>query len=86
MDTKWKVLTDTKSNYGISQADMYQMYAYQKKYNAANVTLIYPRTDKVENKTISYQSDDGVIVRICFADLYHLKESLMQIVDMCYEN
>lgn len=86
MDTKWKVLTDTKSNYGISQADMYQMYAYQKKYNAANVTLIYPMTDKVENKTISYQSDDGVIVRICFADLYHLKESLMQIVDMCYEN
>lgn len=30
MDTKWKVLSETKSNYGISQADMYQMYAYQK--------------------------------------------------------
>lgn len=31
MDTKWKVLSEEKANYGISQADMYQMYAYQKK-------------------------------------------------------
>ncbi|MEY8330768.1 hypothetical protein AALB81_15795 [Lachnospiraceae bacterium 48-33] len=30
MDTKWKVLSDAKPNYGISQADMYQMYTYQK--------------------------------------------------------
>lgn len=86
MDTKWKVLSDTKSNYGISQADMYQMYAYQKKYNSENVTLIYPMTDKVEDKSISYQSEDGVIVRICFVDLYHLKESLVEIVDVCYDD
>ncbi len=85
MDTKWKVLSDAKNNYGISQADMYQMYAYQKKYDATNVTLVYPMTDKVENKSISYQSEDGVIVRICFVDLYHLKESLTDIVDVCYE-
>lgn len=25
MDTKWKVLSEEKANYGISQADMYQM-------------------------------------------------------------
>lgn len=30
LDTKWKILSDLKQNYGISQADMYQMYAYQK--------------------------------------------------------
>ena len=32
MDTKWKLLAEGKANYGIAQADMYQMYAYQKKY------------------------------------------------------
>lgn len=30
MDTKWKVLSEEKANYGIFQADMYQIYAYQK--------------------------------------------------------
>ena len=38
-DTKWKLLADEKANYGISQGDMYQMYAYQKKYVAQNITL-----------------------------------------------
>ena len=27
LDTKWKLLSNQKSNYGISQSDMYQMYA-----------------------------------------------------------
>ena len=85
MDTKWKVLSDTKTNYGISQADMYQMYAYQKKYNAENITLIYPMTDKIENKNIYYQSEDGVIVRICFVDMYLIKDSLEKIVKLCKE-
>lgn len=56
MDTKWKVLSDAKANYGISQADMYQMYAYQKKYTSENVTLLYPLTEKVEqDKDIRYR-------------------------------
>lgn len=34
MDTKWKNLIDNeRKNYGMSQADMYQMYAYSKKYS-----------------------------------------------------
>lgn len=83
MDTKWKILTDGKANYGISQSDMYQMYAYQKKYKSENVTLIYPMTEKVENKFITYKSDDGVVVRICFVDLFHLKKSIEEIIDIC---
>ncbi len=70
MDTKWKILSEGKSNYGISQTDMYQMYAYQKKYGASNVTLLYPLTDKVSDKRIEYKSDDGVIVKVRFIDLY----------------
>lgn len=82
MDTKWKVLSDSKANYGISQADMYQMYAYQKKYSSENVTMIYPMTDKVENKEIQYQSKDGVNVKICFVDLYCINESLEKLIEV----
>ena len=82
MDTKWKVLSDSKANYGISQADMYHMYAYQKKYSSENVTMIYPMTDKVENKEIQYQSKDGVNVKICFVDLYCINESLEKLIEV----
>lgn len=82
IDTKWKVLSEAKSNYGISQADMYQMYAYQKKYNAKNVSLIYPCVEKISSdKVIEYQSKDGVIVKVKFVDLFDVKNSLSKIVD-----
>lgn len=71
MDTKWKLLADYQANYGISQADMYQMYAYQKKYNSVNVTLLYPQTDQlVSDEKIEYQSADGVIVQVGLIDLF----------------
>lgn len=80
MDTKWKVLSDAKANYGISQADMYQMYAYQKKYTSENVTLLYPLTENVEQKEpIEFLSHDGTIIKIRFVDLFDLKNSLENI-------
>ncbi len=48
-DTKWKMINQnlTSKNYNISQADMYQLYAYGKKYQAKNggvhLILIYPK-------------------------------------------
>ena len=82
MDTKWKVLSDTKPNYGISQADMYQMYAYQKKYGAKNVTLLYPKTEKVnEDAKIEYVSQDGVVVRVRFVDLFDVKASVGRVFE-----
>ena len=81
MDTKWKVLSDAKPNYGISQTDMYQMHAYQKKYTAENVTLLYPLTEKVEpSKDIRFVSHDGTEIKIRFVDLFDLKHSLESIV------
>lgn len=81
IDTKWKVLSDSKPNYGISQADMYQMYAYQKKYSAENVMLIYPNTKKIPaDKVIEFRSQDGVTVRARFVDLFDVQKSLTAIV------
>ena len=50
-DTKWKLIDqdDRANNYKIAQADVYQLFAYAKKYLAnqpiKKVMLIYPRTD-----------------------------------------
>lgn len=80
MDTKWKVLPGTGSGRGISQADMYQMYAYQKKYGAEDVTLLYPKTKTVSSAAeIQFESDDGVTVRACFVDLFDVQNSLSNI-------
>ncbi len=49
MDTKWKLLdgraVSTKQKYGISQTDMYQLFAYGQKYmdGKGNLALIYPK-------------------------------------------
>ena len=80
MDTKWKVLADSKANYGISQADMYQMYAYQNKYGSENVTLLYPLTEKVEHNNIEFHSNDGMLIKIRFIDLFDLRNSLSSII------
>ncbi|MEZ9067839.1 McrC family protein [Vibrio atlanticus] len=47
LDTKWKLINLTASNYGISQSDMYQMFAYGHKYlgGEGDLFLIYPAHD-----------------------------------------
>ncbi|EOB6677948.1 McrC family protein [Vibrio vulnificus] len=44
LDTKWKLLDLEAHNYGISQSDMYQMFAYGHKYlkGSGELYLIYP--------------------------------------------
>ena len=81
-DTKWKLLSSHTANLGISQADMYQMFAYQKKYNAKNITMLYPITDQTTSASdIQFDSGDGVIVRVRFIDLFDIKNSLINIVE-----
>ena len=81
MDTKWKLLNDAPPTYGVSQSDMYQMYAYQKKYKAENVTLIYPSTDAVpDSQEISFDSGDGVKVNVKFVDLFDVKTSIKNLL------
>lgn len=78
MDTKWKRLTDDPyANYGISQSDMYQMYAYAKKYETSEIYLLYPRNNEMEDRNdISFTSKDGVNVYIYFVDVTDIHGSL----------
>jgi len=47
LDTKWKQLNglNEAGNYGIDQSDLYQLYAYGKKYAATDLFLIYPANE-----------------------------------------
>lgn len=47
LDTKWKAIDghDRVGNYGIEQADLYQLYAYGKKYAADDLFLVYPANE-----------------------------------------
>ncbi len=56
VDTKWKLIDQfaEKKNYNISQADMYQLYAYGKKYTSDCIdpclVLLYPSNPNFSNK------------------------------------
>lgn len=84
LDTKWKLLNnDPSKNYGISQADMYQMYAYHKKYEKSGETdfvkhciLLYPSMGEDVHSCISFSASDGVNVSAFFIDLMNVEKSL----------
>jgi len=75
MDTKWKLLdaSDRRNKYGISQSDMYQLYAYGHKYLKNNehkeLMLIYPKTDKFKEPLSPFQYEDGLVLKVVPFDL-----------------
>ena len=83
LDTKWKMLSPQHQNYGISQADMYQMYVYHKKYKPEKVILLYPYNQSFNDSSqiMEYRADDadGVQVVASFFDLMDVPGSLARI-------
>ena len=78
MDAKWKSLINNEwKNYGISQGDMYQMYAYSKKYGTSEIWLLYPLNEEMRGHSdIVFESGDGTSVRLYFVDVAHIEDSL----------
>ncbi|MBR4032138.1 MAG: McrC family protein [Clostridia bacterium] len=78
LDTKWKKLTSNeRQNYGISQSDMYQMYAYSKKYNTSEICLLYPINAEMRDHTpIVFDSGDGTTVKVYFVDIANIEASI----------
>lgn len=83
LDTKWKMLSPQYQNYGISQADMYQMYVYHKKYKPEKVILLYPFNQAFDDssQTMEYHAEetDDVQVVASFFDLMDISGSLDRI-------
>ena len=89
LDTKWKRLSNKAANYGISQSDMYQMYAYAKKYNTSDVWLIYPSNDDVDPSVpLSFEAVKDEVkrvnVRVFFVDLSNYKNSIQSLYELIY--
>jgi 5-methylcytosine-specific restriction enzyme subunit McrC len=64
LDTKWKLLDSKLHNTNIAQADVYQMFAYAKKYLKSgygkDIVLVYPQQDNFsEALTHDYDLGDG---------------------------
>ena len=59
-DTKWKLLSKDKTHQGISQGDMYQLYAYGTKYKDCKyMYLIYPYDGfDIQNSYQYFENDD----------------------------
>lgn len=73
IDTKWKVLDDKEN---ISNSDIYQMYAYSKKYNAKKAILFYPSFhDKNNLNKLFEDDDDKSCLQTFFADLSKVIDS-----------
>ena len=81
LDTKWKNLIDNeRKNYGISQDDMYQMYAYSKKYGTSEIWLLYPENQAMRShEPIGFDSGDDTVVRLHFVDLERIEDSMQKL-------
>ena len=94
LDTKWKRInddtnpSDLKSD--ISQSDMYQMYAYAKKYRCSKLMLIYPKNEYFTEPFHYYLGDDKQFKDIhltCFPfDVADTAQSVKAITELLANN
>ena len=86
LDAKWKEIDGGGNDpkHGISQGDIYQLYAYGRKYGCPKVALIYPKTQRF-NSPLKYQFKDKMpsqpLTLICFPfDVEHPQSSVEEIL------
>lgn len=81
IDTKYKLLNSQDKELGISQSDMYQMFAYSEKYSCNKVIMIYPDRGEVKEKTFTVEEGENRKIRINTVDigidLFKNKEALL---------
>lgn len=65
-DTKWKTIDGLNSQrqYGIESADLYQLFAYGKKYGASDVYLIYPTSQTFHKPLDVFGYDPGMRLHV----------------------
>lgn len=76
LDAKWKHVdaADEKRRYGLSQADLYQVFAYGHKYlgeviGQQHVCLIYPRSDMFMKPLETFEFEPGFTLHVLPLDI-----------------
>ena len=79
LDAKWKTINEhnTRENHGISQNDIYQLYAYGKRYQCSVVGLVYPQNRNFTQALHYTFFDDLPLVCLPF-DVARPKESVQR--------
>lgn len=83
LDAKWKRIKEDDSDrkHGISQADMYQLFAYGKKYGCKLVALVYPKTEQFQDMNkLRYRFDDKLSLACFPFDVMKPEQSVRQII------
>lgn len=65
-DIKWKIIQNEKD---ISQADMYQLFAYGKKYKNQKLFLIYPKDGEKQPQSLPYQYEATLHLKVLYFDV-----------------
>ena len=65
-DTKWKIVS---SRDDISQADLYQLYAYGKKYECGRLYLVYPKISGIDQKAMKFKYESNIWLNVLYFDL-----------------
>ena len=73
VDAKWKLIDSAgvESNYGLAQADFYQLFAYGQRYlqGRGRTALIYPRTPNFDAPLGRFEFDEGLVLDVLPLDL-----------------
>lgn len=52
VDTKWKRLSPGRETATMARADLYQLYAYSRRYEAARSVLLYPHVEGLRDRSL----------------------------------
>ena len=61
IDTKYKLLDRRRKHYGVSQDDIYQAYAYAKKFNCNQIILLYPWNELLRSSNEESEEQHGIL-------------------------
>lgn len=92
LDTKWKRLDLAGKNYGLSQADFYQMFAYGHKYleGKGELVLIYPSRSGFKKALPAFEYSAGLRVWVVPFDLIinnlDMRETITLPVRLCIDS
>lgn len=73
VDAKWKLIdaADTSNNYGLSQSDFYQLFAYGKRYlsSVGQLVLVYPGCETFRTPLETFELEGGLLLDAVPLDL-----------------
>lgn len=87
LDAKWKEIDANRDHpkHGIDQGDMYQLYAYGKRYKCKALALVYPQNGAFATE-LRYQFHDGVSVICLPFDVANPEDSVLRSVRILESN